>query len=483
MKIPKVVRTTILWTHLVTALITGLVIFVMSVTGVLIAYERQMLEWAAGFKVAPPTVGAERLPMEKLLADFRAQRPDAELSNITVTANPNKPVAFRAGRSTIYVDPYTGAVLGEGSKKMQGFVASVRSWHRWLAITGDSRPIGKAITGASNLAFLFIVVSGFYLWWPKRWTWKKVKPVVIPTTKLRGKPRDFNWHNSFGFWAAVPLFFVVLSGVFISYSWPRQFVDKWLGGPPQAEERGEGGRAREGQSAARGPREGGAERAERAGGSRGEGVVGESGAERGSRPRREGAGEGGVAREGRPGSGVRGEQSPARRQASPNEGRPGGPGAKPPIELPSGQLNTLVADAERRASGWRSLSFRLPSEGDKDITFAINRSDNPRPDTREQLKLSLATGHVAGLTTYSDGPLSRRLTSWTRYLHTGEVFGVVGQTIAMLVSLIGALLVWTGFTLTWRRFRAWRKRKSRTGQLEQAQTVEVPEAEREPVMV
>jgi uncharacterized iron-regulated membrane protein len=45
-----------------------------------------------------------------------------------------------------------------------------------------------------------------------------------------------------------------------------------------------------------------------------------------------------------------------------------------------------------------------------------------------------------------------------RFAHTGEYYGLVGQTIAGLVTAGSAVLVWTGLALTWRRFRAWRAR-------------------------
>ncbi|MGY0649482.1 MAG: PepSY domain-containing protein, partial [Paraglaciecola chathamensis] len=38
-----------------------------------------------------------------------------------------------------------------------------------------------------------------------------------------------------------------------------------------------------------------------------------------------------------------------------------------------------------------------------------------------------------------------------RFLHTGEYFGVIGQSIAGLVSLIACILVYTGMLLAWRR--------------------------------
>jgi uncharacterized iron-regulated membrane protein len=54
---------------------------------------------------------------------------------------------------------------------------------------------------------------------------------------------------------------------------------------------------------------------------------------------------------------------------------------------------------------------------------------------------------------YADLDAGRRARGWARFLHTGEVFGVAGQTVALLVSLAGAGLVWTGLALALRRLR------------------------------
>ena len=53
----------------------------------------------------------------------------------------------------------------------------------------------------------------------------------------------------------------------------------------------------------------------------------------------------------------------------------------------------------------------------------------------------------------------RQLRSYARFGHTGEVFGLPGQTVAGLASAGGAVLVWTVFALAWRRFRAGLKRR------------------------
>ena len=42
------VRSTIFWIHLVCGVAAGVVVLMMSVTGVILTYERQMLAWAEG---------------------------------------------------------------------------------------------------------------------------------------------------------------------------------------------------------------------------------------------------------------------------------------------------------------------------------------------------------------------------------------------------------------------------------------------------
>ena len=109
-----------------------------------------------------------------------------------------------------------------------GSLTFIAGWAR----TDESRAIGRAVTGACNLAFLFLVVSGFYLWWPRKWTKSVGRAIVIPRIKLRGKARDFNWHNSIGFWSAPILFILVLSAVTLSYTWAGDLLYRLTGSEP-----------------------------------------------------------------------------------------------------------------------------------------------------------------------------------------------------------------------------------------------------------
>ena len=410
-------RTLIFWLHLVAGLVTGVIVFVMSVTGVLLAYERQIVAWSdSAFRVEPPSSDATRLDVESLLASVRAAETSAVPAGITLRADPKAPATVSFGRDkTLFVNPYTGALLGEATKGWRGFFQEVVAWHRWLALDGDGRAVGKAITGACNLAFLFLVVSGVYLWFPRKWTKGALKSVTVFDGRLKGRARDWNWHNVLGFWSALPLVFVVATAVVISYPWASDLVYRAFGEEPPAR------RAAPAAGAAQ-ARSGNAERRTNE-----------------------------VASAATTTSGTNlGVQNPApnaqRSQPSPQRGAAG------PTEIRTAGLNAVWAVAEKKVEDWNYVSIRFPTKAGDPLTFLIDQGNGPRPDLRATLTLHAETAAEVDWKPYSAMTSGQKARGWIRWIHTGEAGGWIGQTIAMLASLAAAVLVWTGFALSWRRF-------------------------------
>lgn len=394
----KLFRKILFWCHLTVGVIGGLVILIMSVTGVLLTYERQIITWAdtRNYQVAPPSSGAARLPVETLLAKTRESQSGATITSVTLRADTSEPAAIAlttnpgagpGGGRTIFVNPYTGGVMGEGSKGVRQFFRVMTDWHRWLGANGENRSVARAITGACNLGFLFIVISGIYLWWPRKRNWAQFKNVLWFRRGLPGKARDFNWHNVIGFWSFAPLFIVVLSAVVISYPWASNLVYRVVGEAPPA---------------------------------------------------------------------PRGPAAPPKA----NAGQQRGGAERNNAEAALTGLDQLWARAEQQASGWQSISLRLPNSPDAPATFTIDHGDGGQPQKRAQLTLDRKTGEVVKWEPFSSFTKGRQLRSILRFAHTGEVLGVAGQTIAGLVSLGACFLVWTGLALSWRRLRAWRANRA-----------------------
>src|SRR5688572_30453631 len=166
-------RTVIFWIHLAVGVTAGIVIFIMSVTGVALTYEKQMIEWADrnAWKARASTAAAHLAP-ETLLAKVAEAKPGVVAIGLTLRADAAAPATVTLdGNHALLVDPYTGAIVGEPPAALRSFFRTMTVWHRYLALDGASRATGKLITGAANLGFLFIVVSGLHLWFPRVWTW------------------------------------------------------------------------------------------------------------------------------------------------------------------------------------------------------------------------------------------------------------------------------------------------------------------------
>jgi uncharacterized iron-regulated membrane protein len=157
------IRKVVFWLHLTAGVVAGSIVLLMSVTGVLLTYERQILGWADRGKLrSEPPSGARRLAVNELReAVGRERGPMAGNAVLTVRSDPRELAGIRVGRERpIFVNAYTGRVVEGGSPAARAFFQKTVAWHRWLGVEGPGRATARAITGACNLAFLFLVPSG-----------------------------------------------------------------------------------------------------------------------------------------------------------------------------------------------------------------------------------------------------------------------------------------------------------------------------------
>ncbi|HKX60909.1 MAG TPA: PepSY-associated TM helix domain-containing protein [Verrucomicrobiae bacterium] len=406
-------RSLIFWIHLASGVTAGAIILVMSLTGAAIAFEKELLAWAERDNrfVTPPTGEAPRLSMESLVARVRQERPAAKPSGITVFADPRSAVQMSLGRTnSLYVNPYTGEIREQGTGGLRAFLRTMTDWHRWLGQNGGGRAVGKAITGACNVAFLFLALSGLYLWWPRKWSWPALKTVAVFNMRLRGKARDWNWHNVIGVWTAPVLIVLTASGTIISYRWASDLVYRLAGEPPPVA------------------------------GPAGSPAVPLSTPEPGAKP----LGPDALLSQAK-GAAPRWEQMTIRFEGnSPRNGSPTSP-------QNSGEPGP-------RGS-------RRGNDGDKPQAFTVSVREHGMWPLfgANQYSLDPFTGSVLRKETFADYTPGRKFRSWLRFLHTGEALGLPGKTIAAIASLGGAALVFTGLSLAIRRFLAWRQKADSAG--------------------
>ena len=218
-------RSVLFWCHLAAGVSGAVVILVMSFTGAVLALKPQIQNWVDHDVRFVTASTAPRLGARELLEAVTRARPDVVPQSMTIDRDPDAAATVGLGPDgSLYVNPYTGAVLGAPSARTSRFFQSMTSWHRYMGATGEYRATGRSATGASNLAFLLLGISGLYLWWPKGLTVQCLRPIVWFRRTSTARARDFNWHNTIGFWCLPAIIVMTLSGVVMSYQWGNNLV-------------------------------------------------------------------------------------------------------------------------------------------------------------------------------------------------------------------------------------------------------------------
>lgn len=378
----SVFRRVLFWAHLSCGVAAGLLILLMSVTGVLLAYEKQLVAAAEQGNRIGVLADAPMLTAEAMAEKARAAAPDAQRLALVFNIDPAVPVTITRGRDApLLMNPWTGELLPDAAAGTRHFLHEVEDLHRWMA--GDARSTRASLMHLANLLFVFIVISGLYLWLPAVWRWRAIQPRVVPVLRyVNGKARDYAWHQSFGVWMLIPLAIIAGTGVVMSYGWANSLLFAAYG--EQVPQRG-----------------------------------------------------------GPPGGGGGGGGGPPR------------PAAETAAPTTRATLDQLLTTARVQLPDWQRLTLPVKPLADAvDIVAEVPGEGVRLP--RRTLTVSAADASVIKLSPPPAQAAARqtaaqRARTWVRFAHTGEYYGVIGQTIAALASLLACVLVYTGLALAWRR--------------------------------
>lgn len=218
--------------HLWLGLASGLVVLVVAATGCLLVFEDELDEWANhDFYFVSVPHHVQRLPLDSLVSSAAAYNSSLKISRIYIeTKADDRSVVFWAKKGKkqtwwIAVDPYTGKVIRaiDNNKRFFGVVLNL---HRTLCMNET----GKAITGASCLIFVIMIITGLVLWWPKRW--KVLKQRTRIQWSSRWKRLNWDLHAVGGFYVHLVLFAIALTGLTWAYPWFNNAIFVLADGKP-----------------------------------------------------------------------------------------------------------------------------------------------------------------------------------------------------------------------------------------------------------
>lgn len=205
------------WAHRWIGMTVGLVMVYLAVTGAGQAFKEQLEPVIYSSLLTAPV--CERLPLDTLLSAAQEAHPGgANVESIRFHPAGEETASVRfSDRHSVYINPCSSSVTGE-QPPFAGFFGTLEYIHRMMFFA-DFKLVSGTITA---ICFVFLVVGGFLLWWPR--SWREAKRSLTIDNRLRGMAFLLNLHKTFGLYAWVVLLVVTFFGTAMAFDWVKQSV-------------------------------------------------------------------------------------------------------------------------------------------------------------------------------------------------------------------------------------------------------------------
>ena len=218
--------------HLWLSVPFGILITLICFSGAALVFEKEVMELCHRELYFVKKVEAAPLPMEQLMTKVAATLPDSvSVTGVNISSDPERAYQVtlsKPRRASMYVDQYTGEITGKYERAP--FFNFMFRMHRWLldSMKQDGGIFwGKMIVGTSTLMFVFVLISGIVIWWPRT---KKVLKNSLKIVANKGWRRFwYDLHVAGGMYALVFLLAMALTGLTWSFQWYRTGFYKTFG--------------------------------------------------------------------------------------------------------------------------------------------------------------------------------------------------------------------------------------------------------------
>jgi len=218
--------------HLWLGIGSGIILVIICLTGTILTFEKEIKSLFAEEITVSPINNA--LPIESLVKNLSEE---GEIMRVSIHPEDTKPYEFsvktnkddRRG-TTFFVDQYKGSYTKAAPNVLDGFFMTMFKMHRWLLLDIS---VGRPIVGIATILFLILSITGIVLWFPKKklkkLKWKHLKPGLKVAWRAKWKRLNHDLHVTLGFYTAVFLIIMSLTGLFWLFDWYRDAGSAMLG--------------------------------------------------------------------------------------------------------------------------------------------------------------------------------------------------------------------------------------------------------------
>jgi len=201
--------------HLWLGLSSGLVVVLLGVTGCILAFETEIRSLTEPFrkvrvedKVLLPPSALKSIADKHLVYGKALGIEYPGVGKAAVAAYYDE-----ENYELVFMNPYSGEVL-KHKNMPDDFFRIILDGHFYLWLPHD---IGQTIAASATLVFLFMMISGLILWWPKNKAARKQRFSIKWTARWRRK--NYDLHNVLGFYMTWVCIFIAITGLVFGFQW------------------------------------------------------------------------------------------------------------------------------------------------------------------------------------------------------------------------------------------------------------------------
>jgi len=212
------------WLHLWLGLASGIIVFIMGITGCLLVFELEIKELTSPYLHVEAQSPDKLLPPSKIYAAVHKALPNKEIHGVWYNGLDKSIKVDIESDSLIYVNPYNGKITG--MVHHEDFFHFMDEGHRnlWL-----EREIGSQITAWATVIFFFLLISGLILWFPKKWNKTTRNASFKIKWDAKFKRLNYDLHNVMGFYTLILAMLIAFTGLLMSFHWLREST-YWIAG-------------------------------------------------------------------------------------------------------------------------------------------------------------------------------------------------------------------------------------------------------------
>lgn len=212
------------WLHLWLGLASGVVVFIMAITGCILVFEQEIKQWSSPWLNVEAQSPEKLLPPSKIYSAVQDQLPNKEIHGVWYYGLDKTIKVTIESDSLVYVNPYNGKITGIVDHEDFFHFIDEGHYYIWLG-----KEIGSQVTAWGTLIFFFLLISGFIMWFPKKWNKTTTNASFKIKWNAKFKRLNYDLHNVMGFYVLILAMLIAFTGLIMSFPWLREGT-YWISG-------------------------------------------------------------------------------------------------------------------------------------------------------------------------------------------------------------------------------------------------------------